>query len=86
MFHQTLDRAEAGDQVGALLRGLKRDDIRRGYVVAKPGTVSMHNRFAAQVVIVCSDFIEKRLYTKSKCISISIYAAVYVNFILICRS
>jgi len=51
MFHQTLDRAEAGDQMGALLRGIKRDDIRRGHVVAKPGTVSMHNHFAAQVVI-----------------------------------
>jgi len=53
MFHQTLDRAEAGDQLGALLRGLKRDDIRRGHVVAKPGTVSMHNHFAAQVETLC---------------------------------
>lgn len=56
MFHQTLDRAEAGDQLGALVRGLKRDDIRRGHVLAKPGTVSMHNHFAAQVVIACCDF------------------------------
>jgi len=56
MFHQTLDRAEAGDQLGALVRGLKRDDIRRGHVLAKPGTVSMHNHFAAQVVFVCCRF------------------------------
>jgi len=50
MFHQMLDRAEAGDQVGALIRGIKRDDVRRGQIVAKPGTISMHNHFAAQVV------------------------------------
>jgi len=56
MFHQTLDRAEAGDQVGALLRGIKRDDIRRGQILAKPGTVSMHNHFTAQVLFACCDF------------------------------
>jgi translation elongation factor EF-Tu-like GTPase len=53
MFHQTLDRAEAGDQLGALVRGLKRDDVRRGHILAKPGTISMHNHFAAQVRISC---------------------------------
>jgi len=56
MFHQTLDHAEAGDQVGALVRGIKRDDIRRGHILAKPGTVSMHNHFKAQVIVVCCDF------------------------------
>jgi len=57
MFHQILERAEAGDQVGALVRGIKREDVRRGHVMAKPGTVSMHNHFSAQVVhivVVCS--------------------------------
>jgi len=49
MFHQILDRAEAGDQLGALVRSLKRDEIRRGHILAKPGTISMHNHFAAQV-------------------------------------
>ena len=49
MFHQMLDRAEAGDQVGALIRGVKRDDMRRGHVLAKPGSISMHNHFQAQV-------------------------------------
>lgn len=50
MFNQTLDRAEAGDQLGALIRGIKRGDVRRGHVLAKPGTVSMYNHFTAQVV------------------------------------
>ena len=49
MFHQLLDRAEAGDQVGVLIKGVKRDDIRRGQVIAKPGSVSMANHFKAQV-------------------------------------
>lgn len=49
MFHQILDRAEAGDQMAGLVRGLKRDDIRRGHVLAKPNTISMHNHFVAQV-------------------------------------
>jgi len=39
MFHQILDQAQAGDQLGALVRGVKRDDIRRGMVMAKPGTI-----------------------------------------------
>ncbi len=49
MFRQLLDRAEAGDQMGALLRGLKKEDLRRGQVLAKPGTISAYNHFAAQV-------------------------------------
>ena len=56
MFHQMLDRAEAGDQVGALIRGVKRDDVRRGHILAKPGTISMHNHFQAQVVPVATFF------------------------------
>ena len=49
MYRQMLDRAEAGDQIGLLLKGLKKDDVRRGQVVAKPGSVSMHNHYKAQV-------------------------------------
>lgn len=49
MFRQLLDRAEAGDQMGALLRGLKKEDLRRGQVLAKPGTIAAFNHFAAQV-------------------------------------
>ena len=49
MFKQLLDKAEAGDQLGALVKGVKKEDCRRGMVLAKPGTVEMHNHFKAQV-------------------------------------
>lgn len=55
MFHQLLDRAEAGDQMGALLRGLKREDLRRGQVLAKANTISMHNHFVAQVYLLTKE-------------------------------
>lgn len=55
MFHQMLDRAEAGDQVGALIRGVKRDDVRRGHILAKPGTISMHNHFQAQIYMLSKE-------------------------------
>lgn len=55
MFRKLLDKAEAGDQVGALLRGLKRDDIRRGQVLAKPGAVEMYNHFSAQVYLLSKE-------------------------------
>jgi len=55
MFHQMLDRAEAGDQLGALVRSLKRDELRRGHILAKPGTISMHNHFAAQVYLLTKE-------------------------------
>lgn len=43
MFHQILDEAQAGDQLGALVRGIKRDDIKRGMVMCKPGTVKAND-------------------------------------------
>lgn len=49
MFHKTLEEARAGDSIGVLLRGLKRDDIRRGMVVAKPGSVTASDHYEAQV-------------------------------------
>ncbi|AHF60541.1 elongation factor Tu [Spiroplasma mirum ATCC 29335] len=49
MFRKLLDYAEAGDNIGALLRGVNRDDIQRGQVLAKPGTVKPHQEFKAQV-------------------------------------
>ncbi|XP_053997690.1 elongation factor Tu, mitochondrial-like [Hylaeus anthracinus] len=49
MFHQILEEAHAGDQLGALLRGLKREDIRRGMVISKPGTMKAHDHFECQV-------------------------------------
>nr|XP_054749246.1 elongation factor Tu, mitochondrial-like [Lytechinus pictus] len=55
MFHKTLDQGEAGDQMGALVRNVKRDEIRRGMVMCKPGALSPHNRFTAQVYILSKD-------------------------------
>lgn len=49
MFHKSLDRAEAGDNLGALVRGLKREDLRRGLVMAKPGSIQPHQKVEAQV-------------------------------------
>ena len=49
MFHKSLDRAEAGDNLGALVRGLKREDIRRGMVMSKPGSIMPHQKVQAQV-------------------------------------
>ncbi|XP_065324346.1 elongation factor Tu-like isoform X2 [Gordionus sp. m RMFG-2023] len=48
-FQQTLDKAEAGDQIGLLIRGVKKEDIKRGWVVAKPKTVQPNKRFNAQI-------------------------------------
>ncbi len=55
MFRKTLDYAEAGDNVGLLLRGINREDIVRGQVVAKPGTVTVHSKFTAQVYVLTKD-------------------------------
>jgi elongation factor Tu len=51
MFRKTLKRGEAGDNVGLLLRGIERDDIERGQVAAKPGSITPHSKFEAQVYI-----------------------------------
>jgi len=55
MFRKLLDYAEAGDNVGLLLRGVERDDIVRGQVIAKPGSVSVHKKFTAQVYVLTKD-------------------------------
>jgi elongation factor Tu len=51
MFRKILDRGEAGDNVGLLLRGIEKSDIRRGMVIAKPGTITPHTKFKAEVYI-----------------------------------
>ncbi|MBP1672969.1 MAG: tuf [Bacteroidetes bacterium] len=51
MFRKILDRGEAGDNVGLLLRGVDKDEIRRGMVIAKPGSIKPHKEFEAEVVI-----------------------------------
>lgn len=55
MFHKQLDQAEAGDNVGALLRGIDREAIQRGQVLAKPGTVNPHTSFKAQVYVLTKE-------------------------------
>ncbi len=55
MFRKTLDYCEAGDNVGALLRGVQRDEIKRGQVLAKPGTINPHTKFSGQVYILTKD-------------------------------
>ncbi|SFQ18536.1 elongation factor Tu [Lachnospiraceae bacterium XBB1006] len=55
MFRKQLDEAMAGDNIGALLRGVNRDEIVRGQVLAKPGTVTCHRKFTAQVYVLTKD-------------------------------
>ena len=55
MFRKTLDQAEAGDNIGALLRGIQRDEIERGQVLAKPGTINPHTKFKAQVYVLTKE-------------------------------
>jgi len=51
MFHKELDAAEAGDNAGILLRGIERDDVERGMVLAKPNSITPHKRFLSQVYV-----------------------------------
>ena len=55
MFRKTLDFAEAGDNVGVLLRGVQRSEIQRGQVLAKPGTIHPHTKFRGQVYVLTKD-------------------------------
>ncbi|MBR0348802.1 MAG: elongation factor Tu, partial [Clostridia bacterium] len=55
MFRKLLDYAEAGDNIGALLRGIQRTDIERGQVLAKPGSIHPHTKFAGQVYVLNKD-------------------------------
>lgn len=55
MFRKLLDQAEAGDNIGALLRGVARDDIQRGQVLAKPGSVKQHTKFKAEVYVLSKE-------------------------------
>ncbi|MCI8789208.1 MAG: elongation factor Tu [Lachnospiraceae bacterium] len=55
MFRKMLDQAQAGDNIGALLRGVQRTEIERGQVLAKPGSVTCHKKFTAQVYVLTKD-------------------------------
>jgi elongation factor Tu len=55
MFQKTLDQGEAGDNVGCLLRGIEREDIERGQVLCKPGSITPHKKFEAEVYVLSKD-------------------------------
>ena len=55
MFRKILDQGEAGDNIGVLLRGIKRDEVERGMVVAKPGSITPHTKFEAQVYVLTKE-------------------------------
>ena len=55
MFRKLLDEAQAGDNIGALLRGIKREQIERGQVLCKPGSIKCHKKFTAQVYVLTKD-------------------------------
>ncbi len=55
MFHKLLDEGQAGDNIGALLRGVQRNEIERGQVLAKPGTIHPHTKFTAEVYVLTKD-------------------------------
>jgi len=55
MFRKILDQGQAGDNIGVLLRGIKRDEVERGQVVAKPGSITPHTKFLAQVYVLTKD-------------------------------
>ena len=55
MFRKLLDKAEAGDNVGVLLRGTKKDEVERGMVLAKPGSITPHTKFKAEAYILTKE-------------------------------
>jgi elongation factor Tu len=55
MFHKTLDQGQAGDNVGLLLRGVNRDEVERGMVIAKPGSITPHTKFMSEVYVLRKD-------------------------------
>jgi elongation factor Tu len=55
MFRKLLDQGQAGDNVGVLLRGTKREDVERGQVLAKPGSITPHTQFTAEIYVLCKE-------------------------------
>jgi elongation factor Tu len=55
MFRKLLDEGQAGDNIGVLLRGTKREDVERGQVVAKPGSITPHTKFKAEVYVLSKE-------------------------------
>src|SRR5260221_4838249 len=61
MFRKLLDEARAGDNVGVLLRGVKKEDVERGQVVAKPGSFHPHKKFKAEVYVLSKEEVGRRI-------------------------
>jgi len=55
MFHKQLEQGQAGDNAGLLLRGIERDDVERGQVLAKPKSITPHTKFEAEVYVLSKD-------------------------------
>ena len=55
MFRKLLDRGQAGDNIGVLLRGTKKDDVERGQVLAKPGSITPHTKFKGEVYVLTKE-------------------------------
>ncbi len=55
MFHKLLDQGQAGDNIGTLLRGIKKEDVERGQVLAKPGTITPHHKFTCEIYVLTKD-------------------------------
>lgn len=55
MFHKILDEGQAGDNIGCLLRGIGRDEVQRGQVVAEPGTITPHTTFLSEVYVLAKE-------------------------------
>ena len=55
MFHKELDRGEAGDNIGCLLRGTKKEEVERGQVLAKPGSITPHKKFTAELYVLTKE-------------------------------
>ena len=55
MFHKLLDQGQAGDNIGTLLRGIKKEDVERGQVLAKPGTITPHKKFTCEIYVLTKE-------------------------------
>jgi len=55
MFRKLLDEGQAGDNIGALLRGIKKEDVERGQVLAKPGSITPHKKFTAEIYVLSKE-------------------------------
>lgn len=63
MFRKLLDYAEAGDNIGALLRGVSREEVQRGQVLAKPGSITPHTKFKAEVYVLSKEEVDVILHS-----------------------